>query len=163
MVVRAATASHFAADLAKFTRHEGITPIKAISLCDHAPLISALINDWGPASVFIEQLRPHFNAGDVLIAISVHGGAGSDRAGPWSQNLVRAAEFARAQGGRVASLTGFGGGALAGLSDVAVIVPETTEGFLSTPLVESIHVAIHHLVCEDLRQRFAAKVQVDVG
>jgi D-sedoheptulose 7-phosphate isomerase len=150
----ASTASHFAADLTKYTRHHGVAPIKALSLCDNAPLISAIVNDWGPRSIFVEQMRPHFKAGDMLIVISVHGGSGQDSAGPWSQNLIFAAEFARANGGKVVALTGFGGGALLALSDVSIVVPNELTSARATPIVESLHVAIHHLICDYLLQRF---------
>src|SRR5919199_351367 len=90
----AANASHLACDIAKFTWVEGKRRFKCSSLCDNAALISALTNDVGFNRVFLEQLEGRFNAGDVLICLSVHGGSGADKAGPWSQNLVAAADFA---------------------------------------------------------------------
>lgn len=159
----ASTASHFAADLCKFTQHKSLPPIRAMSLCENIPLISALTNDVGHASVFVEQLRIHYRPGDMLIALSVHGGAGGESAGPWSQNLIQAARYVREHRGIVASLTGFGGGPLAEISDVAIIVPPTNSGILTTPIVESLHVAIHHLICDFLRQRLATTATGDVS
>jgi D-sedoheptulose 7-phosphate isomerase len=52
----------------------------------------------------------------------------------------------------VIGLSGFGGGALARSADVCIVVPIDTEP-LGTPLVESWHVAVHHLLCVALRER----------
>lgn len=152
----AANASHLACDLAKFTWCEGKRRFRARSLCDNAALLSALTNDEGFHSIFVEQLRGQVAAGDVLVCLSVHGGSGKDRAGPWSQNLVGAASYAREQGAKVVSLVGYDGGALRGLSDASVIVPATRAGHTSTPHVEGFHEIYHHLICERLRQLVAA-------
>jgi len=145
-----ASASHLACDLTKFTRIDGVPPVKAISLCDNNSLISALTNDWGFDSIFLEQLRPVFAPGDALVAISVHGGAGKEKASAWSQNILRAAKYTKDNGGTVLSLTGYDGGPLAEISDVSVVVRNEFDT-LSTPIVESIHPIIHHLVCESMR------------
>jgi D-sedoheptulose 7-phosphate isomerase len=152
----AANASHLACDLAKFTWADGKRRVRASSLCDNAALISALTNDVGFGRIFVEQLRASFGPGDVLVCLSVHGGAGSDQAGPWSQNLVAAASFAKEVGGKVVALVGYDGGALRGLADASVIVPRTAGGDTSTPHVEGFHEVYHHLICERLRQLVAA-------
>lgn len=144
----ASTASHFACDLAKWTAHESKPRIKALALTDNMPLYSALINDEGPASAYSEQLEPFISEGDVLILISVHGGSGDGNAGPWSQNLLRAVEVARAHRASVIGLSGFDGGALRQLADVCIVVPID-----STPQVESFHLALEHLICDCLRHR----------
>ena len=90
--------------------------------------------------------------GDVLVCLSVHGGSGADQAGPWSQNLVAAADFAKRHGAKVVALVGYDGGALHQMSDASVIVPRSTTGFTSTPHVEGFHEIFHHLICERLRQ-----------
>lgn len=152
----AANASHLACDLAKFTHVPGKRRVRARSLCDNPALLSAITNDLGFHRLFVEQLEGWFGAGDVLVCLSVHGGAGADRAGPWSQNLVAAATFAREAGGRVVALVGYDGGALRGLADASIVVPPAADGATSTPHVEGFHEVYHHLVCERLRQLVAA-------
>ena len=115
-----------------------------------APLISALTNDVGFGRIFTEQLEPSFATGDVLVCLSVHGGSGSDKAGPWSQNLVSAADLAKKRGAKVVALVGYDGGALRQLADASVIVPRSKSGHTSTPHVEGFHEVFHHLICERL-------------
>lgn len=152
----AANASHLACDLAKFTHVPGRPRLRAQSLCDNAALVSAITNDLGFHRLFVEQMEGRFVAGDVLVCLSVHGGAGADRAGPWSQNLVAAATLAKELGGQVIALVGYDGGALARLADAAVIVPAAGDGTRSTPHVEGFHEVYHHLVCDRLRELIAS-------
>jgi D-sedoheptulose 7-phosphate isomerase len=148
----ASTATHFACDLSKVTISEGKPRLRAVSLCDNAALISAWINDSGFEHVFSEQLRSLMRSGDVLVALSVHGGSGQDRGGPWSQNLLQAVRVAREEfGATVIGFTGFDGGALGKLADIWVHVPVN-----STPQVESFHLSLEHLVTFCLKERIAA-------
>ncbi len=148
----ASTATHFACDLAKCTIAEGKPRLRAVSLCDNLPLLSAWTNDAGFEHLFSEQLRSLMRPGDVLVAISVHGGSGQDRGGPWSQNLLLAARVAREEfAATVIGFTGFDGGALRGFADIAVHVP-----LESTPQVESFHLALEHLITFCLREKIAA-------
>jgi len=148
----ASTASHLACDLAKATIVPGRRRLKTIALVDNIPLNSAWTNDSGFASLFAEQLEPWLTERDVLVALSVHGGSGEGEAGPWSQNLPAAVALARRRGARVIGLSGFGGGGLARSADVCIVVPIDSEP-LGTPVVESWHVALHHLLCTALRRR----------
>lgn len=148
----AANASHLACDLAKFTHVQGKKRFRVTSLCDNAALLSALTNDVGFGHVFSDQLEASFAAGDVVVCLSVHGGKGNDRAGPWSQNLIAAAELARSRGGKIVALVGYDGGALRQIADASVVVPSTEAGHTSTPHVEGFHEVYHHLLCERLRQ-----------
>ncbi|HXZ97844.1 MAG TPA: SIS domain-containing protein [Candidatus Acidoferrum sp.] len=144
----ASTATHFACDLAKTTSVEGRQRFKAISLTDNVPLLTALTNDEGFASIFVEQLKSLLEKGDVLIAISVHGGAGQERAGPWSQNLTAAIQYAKDNSARTIGIAGFDGGAFKKMTDVCIIVPAN-----STPYVESWHATLEHLMCSCLKER----------
>jgi len=147
----AGTATHLAADLSKCTIVDHQPRLRALSLVDNIPLVSALVNDDGWDSVYEEQLKNLFRPGDVVVAISVHGGAGRDRAGLWSQNLLRAMHYARENGGFALGFSGFDGGAMRELADVCVVVPYHT-----TPHVESFHVVLHHLVTFGLAERLRA-------
>ncbi|AKT40827.1 D-sedoheptulose-7-phosphate isomerase [Chondromyces crocatus] len=151
----AANASHLACDISKFTWVEGKRRFKCTSLCDNAALISALTNDVGFNRIFLEQLEGRIVAGDVLVCLSVHGGSGADKAGPWSQNLVSAADCAKRAEAKVVALVGYDGGALRQMADASVIVPPTRGGTTSTPHVEGFHEVYHHLICERLRQLVA--------
>ncbi len=150
----ASTATHLACDLAKYTIVDEKPRFKVMALTDNIPLVSAWTNDGGFGRVFVEQLRPWVEEGDVLIAISVHGGSGSGQAGPWSQNLVQAMTLARERGAKIVGLSGFDGGAMREMADVCIVVPIDKEP-LGTPLVESWHVAVHHLMCFALKEKIS--------
>jgi len=150
----ASTATHFACDLAKCTIVPGRKRLRATALVDNVALVSAWTNDSGFGSIFAQQLEPWLKQGDVVIELSVHGGSGDGDAGPWSQNLVQVARLAKERGATVIGFSGFGGGALKEMADVCLVVPVDEEP-LGTPLVESYHVALHHLICVALRLRIA--------
>ncbi len=141
----AATASHIVTDLTKGTLgHRGdapARPIRAISLTDNLPLLSAWANDVGYDSVFLGQLRPYLRKDDVVIALSASG---------TSENVLRAARYAQEIGATVVALTGFGGGILAPLADHRVVVDSNHYG-----IVEDVHMQLGHIICYYFRQRIA--------
>lgn len=144
----ASTATHFACDLVKITAVPGKRGLRAECLNDNIPLMLALINDDGFDNLFYEQLKTKFQEGDVLVCISVHGGAGKDKAGLWSQNLLKAMRYVKEMGGKTIGLSGFDGGPMKDIADVCIVVPVD-----STPHVESIHVVLEHLICASLRRK----------
>lgn len=144
----ASTATHFTCDLAKTTIVPGRKRFKVHCLNDNVPLVSALTNDEGFDNLYTEQLMSWFEKGDVVICISVHGGAGQDKAGLWSQNLLKAMKYAQDNGGKAIGFSGFDGGPMKQLADACIIVPAD-----STPQVESFHVVLEHLVCSRLREK----------
>ena len=148
----ASTATHFACDLNKWVSDEADRKFRAFALVDNIPLMSALTNDNGWGEVYVDQLRNFFRKGDVLVAISVHGGSGSDKAGPWSQNLLRAVKYVKDNGGKVVGLSGFDGGVLKTAADACIVVPAN-----STPHVEGMHLVLTHLMAEQLRALISAK------
>ena len=148
----ASTATHFACDLNKWVSDEADRKFRALALVDNIPLMSALTNDNGWGEIYVEQLKNFFRKGDVLVAISVHGGSGSDKAGPWSQNLLRAVKYAKDNGGKVVGLAGFDGGVLKTAADACVVVPAN-----STPHVEGMHLVLTHLMSEQLRALISSK------
>src|SRR5437879_12833280 len=120
----ASTATHFACDLSKVNIVEVRPRLRASSLCDNPALIGALTNDEGFAHIFSEQIRSLMRPRDVLIGISVHGGSGSDKAGLWSQNLLRAMRVAKDEfQATVVGFSGFDGGAFRDVADICVTAP----------------------------------------
>ena len=154
----ASTATHFVCDLAKCTIVEGAHRFKVLGLNDNIPLVSALTNDNGFQHIYSEQLEPFLSRGDAVVAISVHGGSGGDKAGPWSQNLLRALHLAKERGARTIGFSGFDGGALSRVADACVTIPVN-----STPHVESLHLALEHLVCGALTERIRESLESSVS
>lgn len=148
----ASTASHFAADLAKTTIVRGKPRIKAISLVENVPLVSAWTNDEGWGNVFSGQLEQWLTAKDVLVGFSVHGGSGKGNAGPWSQNLVSAMNLAKERKARIIGFSGFDGGAMNEMADSCIVIGANSETY-GTPLVEAMHVVVHHSIIFDLKER----------
>lgn len=144
----ASTATHFACDLAKGTIVGDKNRFKVLCLNDNIPLVSALINDEGFDNLFYEQLKSNFEKGDILVCFSVHGGAGKDKAGLWSQNLLKAMKYAKDKGGYAIGFSGFDGGPMKDIADACITVPAN-----STPQVESFHLALEHLITNCLKQK----------
>ncbi|MCI0531976.1 MAG: SIS domain-containing protein [candidate division Zixibacteria bacterium] len=143
----ASTATHFVCDLSKCTIVEGKKRLRAICLNDNIPLMSAWTNDNGFDNLYSEQLKNLMRKGDVLIGISVHGGTGKDRAGLWSQNLLKAMKLAKEEyDAALIGFSGFDGGVFQQICDACIVVP-----FDSTPQVESFHLALEHLVTNCLK------------
>lgn len=148
----ASTATHLAADLNKCTISGTKKRMKAFCLADNIPLVSALTNDDGWDNVYVEQLKNFHDPGDVIIGISVHGGSGKDKAGAWSQNLLKAMQYVKDKGGKTIGFSGFDGGAMKEISDVCIVVPYNT-----TPHVEGFHSVLHHLIAFCLAEKINEK------
>lgn len=136
----AANASHLAQDLAKGTRSslEQEVRIKALSLTDNLPFVTALGNDDGYNTIFEQQLRTFASPGDILISIS---GSGN------SPNIIKAVEWANSNGLITVGITGFDGGNLKKLSKHSVHVPLN-----DMCTAESIHTIIFHYVILKLQE-----------
>jgi len=135
----AATASHFACDLAKGAIVPGGPRFRAIALTDNVPLITAWSNDVAYEDIFAEQLCNLIGRGDVVVAFS---GSGN------SPNVLRAVALARQQGGITIGFSGFDGGQLSRVVDVPVVVP-----CHCMEQIEDVHLVLCHLMTTALRQR----------
>ena len=150
----ASTATHFACDLNKYTSVDNQKRFRAISLVDNIPLMTALVNDEGWDKVYSYQLENLMDDGDYLVVISVHGGAGQDKAGLWSQNITIASKIIQQRGGKVIGFVGFDGGAIKSLADVCVTVPIN-----STPHVEGFHLILTHMICSIVREQLESNAE----
>ncbi len=148
----ASTATHFACDLSKCTIVDGKKRFKVICLNDNIPLMSALINDNGFDNLFSEQLKNLIQEKDFLVTFSVHGGSGKDKAGLWSQNLLKAMLLAKEEyQATLIGFSGFDGGVMSKIADQCLVIPAN-----STPQVESFHLAMEHLITNCLRKKIEA-------
>lgn len=134
----AAIANHLLCDF-----HKGIqtgTKIKPriVSLSSHLELITAIANDIGYDDIFVYQLKSMARAGDLLMTISSSGD---------SENIVRAAQWAKQNSIPTISLVGFSGGRSATIADVAIHIAAENYG-----VVEDVHQSIMHLFAQYLRQ-----------
>lgn len=127
-----ATASHFVCDFAKGVKVGAGLPFRMVCLTDNTPTVTAVSNDIDYADAFRFQLEGVVRPGDLLIAIS---GSGN------SENIVRAAEYARSQGAEVMGLTGYSGGRLRELSDYSLHVPAD-----NMQIAEDLHMMFDHLM-----------------
>ncbi|HEY5565143.1 MAG TPA: SIS domain-containing protein [Rhodothermia bacterium] len=133
----ASTASHMACDLAKSAQYGGGQGLRIVSLADNAALMTALGNDESFDEIFSRQLGMLGSEGDLLILIS-----GSGR----SPNCILAAERARTMGMKTIALLGMGGGPVAKLADVSIVVGSDDYG-----IIEDAHLAVNHIITECLR------------
>jgi len=128
----ASTASHMAADLMKTVAQNGGRSFRIIALTDNVPLLTAFGNDVGFDEIFSGQLSVLGRKGDVLVVIS---GSGN------SANIVKAVETARDTDIRTIGFLGMGGGKVAEMVDVSVVVPSDKYAY-----IEDAHLAMNHLI-----------------
>ena len=134
----AATASHFALDLSKNTIMPGAPRVKAISLTDHVPLITAWSNDTHYEHIFAEQLANMIEAGDVVIGISASGN---------SANVINAVKVARQSRAATIGLLGAKGGKLKDMVDACVLAPGQ-----NIEQEEDAHMILTHVITRHMRE-----------
>lgn len=128
----AATASHFVCDVLKGCSYGRAERFRILALNDNLPTLTAYSNDVSYEQVFVEPLRNFAEPGDVLIALS---GSGN------SPNVLRAVEWANANGLRTIGLTGRDGGRLGGLVQLEIRVPDAHMG-----RIEDGHMIACHMI-----------------
>ncbi|MFJ8004010.1 SIS domain-containing protein [Streptomyces fagopyri] len=139
----AATASHFAVDLAKNTRRHGAAPMRVYSLVDHVPAITAWANDVGYESVFSGQLAGLAQEGDVLVGITTSGN---------SPNVLEALRLARELGVRTVGLLGPHADKAVALCDRYA---KARAGSIEEQ--EDIHMMIAHMLTRHMRDFVTAR------
>ncbi len=134
----AATASHFALDLAKNTIMPGAPRLKAISLTDHVPLITAWSNDTAYEHIFSEQLTNMIEPGDVAIGISASGN---------SPNVINALLLAKQSNAFTIGLLGANGGQTKDIVDAYVLAPGQ-----NIEQEEDAHLILAHVITRHMRE-----------
>ncbi len=134
----AATASHFALDLAKNTIMPGVPRLKAISLTDHVPLITAWSNDTAYEHIFAEQLANMIEPGDVVIGISASGN---------SPNVINALRMAKQFHASTIGLLGAKGGKIKNMVDSYILAPGQ-----NIEQEEDAHMILAHVITRHMRE-----------
>lgn len=129
----AATASHFANDLAIGT-NDYVKPFRACSLTDNIAVLTAVGNDFGYEDIFSRQVRVLGKRGDVLVAISASGN---------SPNLLKALEAAKSADIKTVAITAFDGGKMRSMADKSVHIPTALKEYGPA---EDAHMILDHLV-----------------
>jgi D-sedoheptulose 7-phosphate isomerase len=106
----------------------------AIALTTDTSALTAIANDYGYDQVFSRQVQGLGRRGDVLFGLTTSGR---------SPNILAALKIAREQGLVTVGFTGAKGQAMASACDHLLVAPTD-----DTPIVQQIHLAVAHGVCE---------------
>jgi len=129
----AADAQHIAAELAfRMGRERAALP--ALALTTDSSVLTSISNDRSFDYVFARQLEALGRKGDVALAISTSGN---------SANVIEAVKQAQRMEIATIGLLGASGGVVAGLVDLALIVPHE-----ETPRIQEVHIAVGHIICQ---------------
>lgn len=138
----AADAQHLAAEyVVRFARER--QPLAAMALTTDTSVLTAGGNDYGFEAVFERQVRALARPGDLLLLHSTSGE---------SENLLRAADAARALGVGTAALLAKGGGRLRDRVDLALVIPTDV-----TARAQELHLAVGHVVCDMVERALAER------
>jgi len=114
-------------------------PLAAIALTDAAH-ITCTANDFGFEAIFERAVKALGKEGDVLLALSTSGN---------SENVVRAALYAKKKNIFVCGFTGADGGILKDHCDLWIGVPSD-----NTAHIQETHITIGHILIHLVEQKF---------
>lgn len=134
----AAEAQHLSAEIVGRYKKER-RGLPSIALTTDTSILTAVGNDYSFDDIFARQVEALGRPGDLLVLLSTSGN---------SQNLVRAAERAKALSVVTVALLGKTGGTLAPLVDIPIIVPSD-----DTPRIQEVHLLIIHAISELIDER----------
>jgi D-sedoheptulose 7-phosphate isomerase len=139
----AADAQHMAAEIVG--RYKQDRPAyAAIALTTDTSALTAISNDYGFEWVFARQVEGLGRRGDVLLVLSTSGR---------SQSVLKALRTARELGLATIGFTGSQGEAMGALCDDLLVAPSD-----DTPIIQQIHLAIGHAICEEIEQAMMGPV-----
>lgn len=129
----AADSQHIAAEfIGRFMKER--KSLAAIALTTDTSILTALTNDYSVDIVFSRQVEGLGQSGDVLVGLSTSGN---------SKNVLAAMKTAREKGIKTIGLLGCGGGTIAPVCDIALIVPSK-----ATARIQESHICIAHTLCQ---------------
>ena len=135
----AADAQHLSAELVG--QFQKVRPgLPAIALTVNTSILTAVGNDFAFEEIFARQVEALVTSNDLVIGIST--GGYSEAAGRFSKNVVRGIEEAKKKGAKTVCLLGKGGGLLAKIADLALVVPSN-----NTQRIQEAHITVGHILC----------------
>ncbi len=138
----AADAQHIAAEIVgRYKRERPAYP--ALALTTDTSALTAIANDYGYERVFERQVEGLGVPGDVLLALSTSGR---------SPSILAALRTARKRGLVTVGFTGSKGEAMGADCDHLLIAPVG-----ETALIQQIHLAVAHAICDVVEQELAAR------
>ena len=132
----AATASHCVCDFNKGISCNLDEKFRFVCLSDNTATMTAIANDIGYDEIFREQLKGRIGKDDAVFAIS---GSGN------SKNVINAVKYAKEQGAKVISLTGYDGGKLLKMSDYPIHANVN-----DMQIAEDVHMMMCHLLASTI-------------
>lgn len=136
------TASHHVMDYVKTAAVPGRKRLRAFSLNDNFGVTTAVGNDLSYDDTLSYPLESYAKKGDIAVAISCSGN---------SPNVVKAAQWAKANGLTLVSLTGFKGGKIGEMADIHIHVPSDNYG-----VIEDLHMSVGHIAAQMLKKKVEA-------
>lgn len=133
----AGDAQHIAAEITGRYKRER-PAYAAIALTTDTSALTAIANDYGFEQVFARQVEGLGVRGDVLLALTTSGR---------SPNILAALRVARERGLVTIGFTGKKGESMGAFCDHLLVAPSD-----DTPIVQQIHLAVAHGVCDAVEQ-----------
>lgn len=128
----AATASHYVCDFNKGVSLGLDKRFKFECLGDNIPTMMAIANDISYDDIFVEPLKNKMEPGDIVIGIS---GSGN------SENVVRALNYAKDNGGVTIGIVGYDGGKIKQIAEQSIHVKIN-----NMQIVEDVHMMLDHVM-----------------
>lgn len=141
----AAISDHTVCDCSKGTYVEGQPPFRTVSLTANVAMLTALGNDISYDDVFSESLKYYLRPEDAVLLVSSSGN---------SPNVVKACEYANAQGVPTVAFVGFKGGKLKEAARHVVHIAVENYG-----IVEDSHQSLIHALTQYMRARTEARLR----
>ncbi|MDD5504531.1 MAG: D-sedoheptulose 7-phosphate isomerase [Candidatus Omnitrophica bacterium] len=117
--------------------------LAAVALTTNTSIITSIANDYGYEEIFSRQMEAVGSDDDMVIGISTSGNA---------RNVIAGLLEAKKMGLKTIALTGSGGGEMATIADLALIVPSD-----NTARIQEAHIVIGHIICELAEQNLFGK------
>jgi D-sedoheptulose 7-phosphate isomerase len=117
--------------------------LASIALTTNSSVITSIANDYGYEEIFSRQMEAIGSDNDIVIGISTSGNA---------RNVIAGLLEAKRMGLKTIALTGSGGGEMATIADLALVVPSD-----NTARVQEAHIVIGHIICELAEQNLFGK------